>query len=125
MAMIAATVFSAYRYAIHVYPLYIYTRYRYNDSVIKTFGDHETEKIFNQVISKAFSRDMQKIALRKLIMLDNALSMDDLRIPPSNHLEKLKGDRKNRYSIRENKQYRICFRIVNNDYYDVTIVDYH
>lgn len=93
--------------------------------MIKTFADHETEKIFNQEFSKVFPRDIQKTALRKLMMLDNAFSLEDLRVPPSNHLEKLKGNRKNQYSIRVNKKYRICFRAVNNDYYDVTIVDCH
>ena len=70
---------------------------------------------------------IQKAALRKLIMLDSSSSMNDLRIPPSNHLEQLKGDKKGMWSIRINNQYRIIFKISENeaDYDDVEIVDYH
>ena len=93
--------------------------------MIKSFSDKETKKIYNQVFSKKLPNDIQGIALRKLIMIDNATCLDDLRIPPSNHLEKLSGDREGQYSIRINNQYRMCFREENNDYYELEIVDYH
>lgn len=93
--------------------------------MIKSFSDKETKKIYNQVFSKKLPNDIQGIALRKLIMIDNATCLDDLRIPPSNHLEKLSGDREGQYSIRINDQYRICFREENNDYYELEIIDYH
>lgn len=93
--------------------------------MIKTFSDKETEKIYNQVFSKKLPQSIQKIALRKLIMIDNAQNIEDLRIPPANHLEELEGKRKGQYSIRINSQYRICFRPDGNNFYDVEIVDYH
>lgn len=68
---------------------------------------------------------MQAAALRKLIMLDNAASVDDLRVPPGNHLEQLQGDREKQYSIRINDKYRICFYADGNHFSDVEIVDYH
>lgn len=100
-------------------------QYVYNTDMIKSFSDKETKKIYNQIFSKKLPHDIQGIALRKLIMIDNATCLDDLRIPPSNHLEKLSGDREGQYSIRINDQYRICFREENNDYYELEIVDYH
>ena len=93
--------------------------------MIKTFADKETEKIYNQTVSTKLPQKMQKIALRKLIMIDNAERLEDLRVPPGNHLEALKGDREGQYSIRVNDQYRICFRMQENDVTDVEIVDYH
>ena len=93
--------------------------------MIKTFADRETEKIHNQIFSKKLPQSIQKIALRKLIMIDNAQSLEDLRIPPSNHLEKLEGDRTGQYSIRVNDQYRICFKADGNNFYNVEVVDYH
>lgn len=94
--------------------------------MIKSFLDDETKKIFNQQFSLKLPQKIQRIALRKLIMLDNAKSLNDLRVPPSNHLEQLKGDRKGQYSIRINSQYRICFRITPpSDIVEVEIVDYH
>ncbi len=93
--------------------------------MIRTFKDKETEKIFNQLISKKLPISIQKTALRKLIMMDNSKSLNDLRIPPSNHLEMLVGDREGQLSIRINQQYRICFVYSNGDCYDVEIVDYH
>ena len=94
-------------------------------SMIINFADRETEKIFNQIFSRKLPESIQKIALRKLIMIDNAANLGDLRIPPNNRLEALGGDRAGQYSIRINDQYRVCFRCVNNDFYDVEIVDYH
>lgn len=94
--------------------------------MIKSFADKETEKVYNQIFSRKIAQDIQKIALRKLIMIDNAERIDDLRVPPSNHLEQLHGDREGQYSIRINSQYRICFTIGEKcDFYNVEIVDYH
>ncbi len=93
--------------------------------MIISFADKETEKIYYQVYSRKFPRDIQKIALRKLIMIDNALDINDLRVPPGNRLEKLSRDREGQYSIRINDQFRICFKYSNGDYENVEIVDYH
>lgn len=93
--------------------------------MIKSFNDKETKKIYNQQFSKKLPNAIQVIALRKLVMMNSAESIQDLKVPPSNHLEKLSGDREGQYSIRINDQYRICFNMVNNDIYNVEIVDYH
>ena len=90
-----------------------------------TFGDRESEKIWNGIRSKKLPNEIQDIARRKLRMLNNALNENDLRIPPSNRLEKLKGKLGDYYSIRINNQWRIIFQWINNDSYDVKIVDYH
>ena len=93
--------------------------------MIQSFKCKETEKIWNQEYSKKFSEDIQRIALRKLFMIQRAKELKDLMIPPANRLEKLKGDRKNQYSIRINDQYRVCFQWEDSNAYDVEIVDYH
>lgn len=93
--------------------------------MIKSFADRETEKVYGQTVSTKLPQKMQKAALRKLIMIDNAEKLDDLRVPPGNRLEALKGDREGQYSIRINDQYRICFRMQDSDVTDVEIVDYH
>ena len=93
--------------------------------MITGFADKETEKIYNQCFSKKLPQAMQKVALRKLMLIDNASQLEDLRVPPGNHLEQLSGDREGQYSIRINDQYRICFRADGNCFYDVEIVDYH
>nr|WP_317365632.1 type II toxin-antitoxin system RelE/ParE family toxin [uncultured Blautia sp.] len=93
--------------------------------MIKTFADKETEKIYNQIFSRKIPQSIQCVALRKLIMIDNAACLEDLCIPPANHLELLHGDREGQYSIRINNQYRICFSIKGNNFFDVEIVDYH
>lgn len=93
--------------------------------MIKSFADRETEKIYDQTVSTKLPQKMQKAALRKLIMIDNAEKLDDLRVPPGNRLEALKGDREGQYSIRINDQYRICFRMQDSDVTDVEIVDYY
>lgn len=93
--------------------------------MIRTFTDRETEKVYNQQFSKKIPQSIQKIALRKLIMIDNAQSLEDLKIPPANRLEKLEGDRDGQYSIRINDQYRICFKVDGNNFYNVEITDYH
>lgn len=93
--------------------------------MIKTFADKETEKVFHQEFSRKLPQSLQKVALRKLLMLNAAETMEDLRVPPSNHLERLTGDREGQFSIRINKQYRICFVIRGKDLFNVEIVDYH
>lgn len=93
--------------------------------MIKTFADKETEKIYSQRFSKKLPQSIQRIALRKLVMIDNAQNLEDLRIPPANHLERLEGNREGQYSIRINDQYRICFEADGNNFYNVEIVDYH
>ena len=93
--------------------------------MIQSFKCKETEKIWNQEYSKKFSENIQGIALRKLFMIQRGKELNDLRIPPANRLEKLKGDRKNQYSIRINDQYRICFQWEDSNAYEVEIVDYH
>jgi len=75
--------------------------------------------------SRRLPADIQPVARRKLRMLNNAASLDDLRLPPANRLEVLKGDRKGQHSIRINDQWRICFRWIDGDAHDVEIVDYH
>jgi len=93
--------------------------------MIRNFADRETEKIFHQNVSKKLPYSIQKTALRKLIMIDSAETLQDLRVPPANRLEALKGNRKGQYSIRINDQYRICFRFSANGAEDVEITDYH
>ncbi|MCR4633583.1 MAG: type II toxin-antitoxin system RelE/ParE family toxin [Erysipelotrichaceae bacterium] len=93
--------------------------------MIKSFKDKETEKIYKQQLSGKLPNSMQKTALRKLIMIDNAETLEDLRVPPANRLEALKGDRSGQYSIRINDQYRICFVFKDGDFYEVEITDYH
>ena len=93
--------------------------------MIKSFKCKETETIFNLDYSRKLPQDIQKIASRKLWIIDAATTINDLKIPPSNHLEKLKGKIKNYYSIRINKQWRICFIWQRNDAYEIKIIDYH
>ena len=107
------------------YLLDIYTQNGYNKTMIKSFADKETEKVYHQQFSKKLPHAIQKIALRKLIMIDNAGSLEDLRVPPANHLELLHGDREGQYSIRINEQFRICFSLSGRDVMNVEIVDYH
>ena len=92
---------------------------------IRSFADKETEKIYHQEFSRKLPQSIQRIALRKLMMIDNAEKLDDLRIPPANRLEALKGDRQGQYSIRINDQYRICFVFADSGICQVEIVDYH
>ena len=93
--------------------------------MIKSFKCKETEKIWNEEFSKKLPQDIQKRALTKLRMLNVAVVLDDLKIPPNNRLESLSGDRQGQYSIRINDQFRICFRWLDNHSFDVEIVDYH
>ena len=93
--------------------------------MIKSFRDEETERIFGREYSRRLPSDIQRIALRKLLMIDAAIEVRDLRIPPANRLEQLSGDRKGQHSIRINDQWRISFRWRQGDAYDVEIIDYH
>ena len=93
--------------------------------MIKTFGDKESEKIWSGIRSKKLPNEIQEIARRKLRMMNNAQDVNDLRIPPANRLEKLKGNHEDYYSIRVNNQWRIIFQWLNNDCYHVQIIDYH
>jgi proteic killer suppression protein len=98
---------------------------RYYGSVIRSFRDPETERIFNRERSRRLPQSIHRPALRKLLVLDAADSLSDLRVPPGNRLEKLSGDRKGQHSIRINDQWRICFRWEHGDAFDVEITDYH
>ena len=93
--------------------------------MIKSFRDKETKKIYHGYRSLKLDQSMQRVAYRKLKMLNNAYDLKDLLAPPSNRLEKLKGGLEGLHSIRINDQYRICFRWYNQDAYAVEIVDYH
>ena len=93
--------------------------------MIRNFGDRDTERLFRREVVRRWSADLQRAALRKLLVLDAAEALDDLRVPPGNRLEKLSGDRAGQYSIRINDRWRICFRWRERDAYDVEIVDYH
>lgn len=92
--------------------------------MIRSFGDREAVKVWSGEASRRLPVDIQRVGRRKLRMLNNAATLDDLRIPPANRLEALKGDRKGWFSIRINDQWRICFRWTAGDAHDVTIVDY-
>ena len=98
---------------------------RYYFLMIRSFADKETQKLFNRQFSRKLLAEIQHTARYKLEILDAAGRLDDLRIPPSNRLEKLSGDRAGQYSIRINKQWRICFEWRDNEPYEVEIVDYH
>ena len=93
--------------------------------MIKTFRDKEAEIIFNRLVSKKLPQNIQHLARRKLVILDAAIELNTLRVPPGNRLEALKGNRKGQHSIRINEQWRICFRWKAGDAYDVEIADYH
>lgn len=93
--------------------------------MIKSFKSREAEKIFNREHSLKLPPDIQRTALRKLLMIHAAFAVNDLRIPPANHLEQLKGVRRGQYSIRINDQWRICFVWQSGDAYEVEISDYH
>jgi proteic killer suppression protein len=93
--------------------------------MITSFGDRETEALFNRERVRRIDSRVQRPALRKLLMLDAATSLDDLRIPPGNRLEALQGDRAGQHSIRINDQWRVTFVWRSGHAHDVTIVDYH
>ena len=93
--------------------------------MIKSFADKETEKVFNREFSRRLPHDIQRSARRKLEVLNAAETLEDLRNPPSNHLEKLSGNRKDQHSIRINDQWGLCFVWKDGNAYLVEIVDYH
>jgi proteic killer suppression protein len=93
--------------------------------VVKSFKDAETQKIYQRVRSRKLPSEIQQVALRKLRMINNAVNVNDLRVPPANRLEKLSGDREGQYSIRINDQWRVCFEWKSGDAFNVEITDYH
>lgn len=93
--------------------------------MIRTFRDKETEKVFRREPSRRLPAALLRQTQRKLIILDGAETLQDLRIPPGNRLEKLRGDREGQYSIRINGQWRICFKWSEGGADDVEIADYH
>jgi proteic killer suppression protein len=93
--------------------------------VLRSFGDRETERIWHRERCRKLDPSVQRAALRKLLILDAAERLDDLRVPPGNRLEKLRGDRAGQYSVRVNDQWRICFVWSDLGPGDVEIVDYH
>jgi len=93
--------------------------------VIKSFGDRDTQRLFGREPVRRFPSNLQRTMLRKLVVLDAAEALVDLRSPPGNRLEKLKGDRAGQHSIRINDQWRICFRWQDGDAHEVELVDYH
>jgi len=93
--------------------------------MIKSFASKETERLFTREFSRKLPQSIQRAARVKLEILDAAESLEDLRVPPSNRLEKLSGNRQGQYSIRINDQWRICFEWRSGDAYRVEIVDYH
>lgn len=93
--------------------------------MIKSFGNKETEKIWEGIPSRKLPSEIQHIARRKLRMINNAQDINDLRIPPANHLEKLSGNLLGFYSIRINKQWRIIFKWKTDHALEVEIIDYH
>ena len=93
--------------------------------MIKTFRDKRTAGVFARESVPRLSHEAYRKSLRKLLLLDASEKLEDLRVPPGNQLEKLSGDRKGRYSIRIDGQWRLCFRWEEGDAYEVEIVDYH
>jgi proteic killer suppression protein len=93
--------------------------------MIKNFKCKETEKIFHREYSRKLPRNIQKTAFRKLRMIDRSPTLNDLKLPPANGLEKLSGKRKGQYSIRINERWRICFEWIDNNALSVEIADYH
>ena len=93
--------------------------------MIRRFSDKRTEQVFRGEAPKGFPSDLIVIARRKLRMLHRAVRVEDLRVPPANRLEALKGKRKGQYSIRVNDQFRICFVWKDGDAFDVEVTDYH
>ena len=93
--------------------------------MIKSFKDSEAELLFSRERSKKIPATIHRVALRKLVMLDAAVTVDDLRVPPGNRLELLKGSRSGQHSIRINDQWRVCFVWRDGHSYHVEIIDYH
>ena len=97
----------------------------YNCIVIKTFSNKETQRFFVKGASKRLPPDLIKRALRRLEYIHLATNINDLKVPPSNRLHALTGDRQGQYSISINDQWRICFHFIDGDAYNVEITDYH
>jgi toxin HigB-1 len=93
--------------------------------VIKSFGDRHTERLFAREPVRGYPAELRRVMLRKLVAVDAAEALHDLRVPPGNRLGKLVGDRSGQHSIRINDQWRICFRWKDGAAYEVEIVDYH
>ncbi len=93
--------------------------------MIKSYADSRTESLMKGTPVRGVSGDLRRRAKRRLLILDAAVNINDLRSPPGNRLEKLKGDRDGQHSIRINKQWRICFRWRGGDAFDVEFCDYH
>ena len=93
--------------------------------MIQGFRDKETGKLFRRERSKAIPPDLQRVALRKVVQVDAATSLEDLRVPAGNRLEALAGDRKGQHSIRINDQWRVCFVWKDGHAHEVEVVDYH
>ena len=93
--------------------------------MIKTFKCKKTEKVFDREYSRKLPRNIQRVAFRKLRMIDRSITLNDLKVPPANRLERLSGKRKGQYSIRVNNQWRICFKWIDNNALAVEITDYH
>ena len=93
--------------------------------MIRSFADKRTKDVFNRYRVKGLSSELQRAAHRKLLMIDSAERLEDLRVPLGNRLEKLSGDRKGQHSIRVNDQFRVCFKWKSGDAWDVQLTDYH
>lgn len=93
--------------------------------VLRSFADKDTERVWRRERSKRLDQNTQRAALRKLLILDAAETLNDLKVPPGNRLEKLRGDRAGRHSVRVNQQWRICFLWTAAGPQEVEIVDYH
>ena len=93
--------------------------------MIKSFKCKETEKIWGGIKSRKLPTDIQERILRKLRQLNASIWLQDLKMPPSNHLKQLSGNKKEQYSIRINNQWRLCFEWKNEDSYEVEVIDYH
>jgi len=93
--------------------------------MIQSFKCKETAKIFDTGFSRKFPVSILKSSIIRLAMINRSGKLDDLKVPPSNHLEKLSGDREGQYSIRINTQYRVCFKWEGSNAFDVEIIDYH
>lgn len=93
--------------------------------MIRSFADRDTERLWRREPVRRFPPDLRRVMLRKLGLVDAAVQLEDLRLPPGNRLEKLRGDRAGQHSIRINDQWRICFRWFDGHADHVEIVDYH
>lgn len=106
-------------------PLARHNAARYASAVIRSFADRDTERLFARTPGRRFPAELHRVMLRKLVQLDAAERLDDLRVPPGNRLEARRGDRHGQYSIRVNDRWRVCFRWRFGGAREVEIVDYH